>query len=102
MEHGWRRARRGRLLAAGEGDGRGGGEGGGVVTDVCECAARGGARWLDMKVTTTTAHIGTWAGGIPALRVRDSTAAAATMVRYYGEIQRYSQDIPKIYARGGG
>jgi len=40
-----------------------------------------GARWLDMK--DTMAHTG--AGDIPALRVRDSTAAAATwldMARY--------------------
>jgi len=67
--HGRRRARRGRLLAAGEGANRGGGWGGGVVTDVCECGVSEGegARWLDMK--ETTAHTG--AGGIPALRVRD-------------------------------
>ena len=75
MEHGRRRARWGKLLAAGEGDGREGGLGGGVVTDLCDCGARGGggARWLDIK--ETTAHAG--AGNIPALRVRDSTTAAA-------------------------
>ena len=74
MEHGRRRARRGRLLAAGEGDGRAGGWGGGVVTDVCDCGARG--RVLDGWISKeTTAHTG--AGDIPALRVRHSTAAAA-------------------------
>jgi len=42
MKHGRCRTRLGRLLAAGEGDGRGGGWGGGVVTDACDCGARGG------------------------------------------------------------
>ena len=99
MEHGRRRARRGRLLAAGEGNGRGGGLGRGVVTDIYDCGARGegGTRWLDMK--ETAAH--TEAGDIPALRVRDSTAAAASwlvMARYSNSDSR---DIPKTYARGG-
>ena len=42
------------------------------------------------------------AGDIPALRVRDSTAASATTWLDTARYSVYSRDIPKIYARGQG
>jgi len=105
MEHGRRRARWRRLLAAGdgEGDGREEGWGGGVVTDVCDCCGargRGLGGWISRTRRRTQ---GRWIQQhTPALRVRDKTAAAATwldMARDTAMIQ--SGDIPKIYAKGG-
>ena len=49
------------------------------MTDVCDCGARGGgARWLDMKETTAHTRARAEGGVYQHLRVRDSTAAAAT------------------------
>jgi len=61
------------------GRGRGGGWGGGVVTDICDCGARGGGldRWLDMKETTAPQERGIYQH-LRVIRDRTRTAAAAT------------------------
>jgi len=69
------------------------------VTDVCDCSARGtGARWLDMK--ETTAHTG--AGDVPALIVRDSTAATATGMVSMARYSTATVGISRRYTPGGG